>query len=747
MADFNTPDSTLMALLASSTEALRLDPHNETLRTGILQNQVNLTAKQLNLTQLQAAHTVRSFTNAYAYSKGYDPKAVMDALNSAQQQILDYDKNKPTLYGMDLVAANKVASYFAAAAGVTLALSIIAFCVALFMIGPEIAATVLAAGGVVEALTAVTGVAVGTTGGGAIAIGTFLFLISQMLGHMSASIPMWTKQMVDNGTIAASLQITAIKNVADVTAQLTGTKAPGPYDSTQFSALFNGLQAAGFTQVKNPVDGTLAPLTQQTLAQLINYLYGTQIGIGAPATASKITPLINPWLYKGGSNNPIPLSLYDQVSNDYAAPATSTSSSSGAASQSAPAQSSGSGAASSGVPNLQIFTGVISGGTLGLPQEFIATPAQMISSAQDLINSAKVNLASAVASLPGRFYYEIGIVSTIKTKSGLTQKGAAVQLITGYYKNGKPKTKTVFYKFAVMNLGVTDENGRTVKLAQINLGPVDVTVFSPSPTQLTGVQNTIASSTFTTDITQISNVVSPTPPTTSTTAPANPSPPVVTPPTVPANSPATQQQGSIVPQSSPATSTSTSAPTPYSLVLAPSAPGNYGAGTLFLYGVDLGGAGDVLINGGLYSVQKYNSWWTAIAESSTPYGGNPAKYGIRDIGTFPALNNYPAGSPQAATAATSSSGTYQLERSSVPGGVELIYTPPGMTVNTSLRVNNNPATQNAQTLSDWWSAAGGSLPSLSDRAALFQEAGLGPSGTYIGSADQNNKLLGWLKSH
>ena len=383
--NYNLVDSYNIGL---DVEQLRQNPFDDGLRTRILTNQVTLTSAQLGISQTQAANMVRSYTAAYAYSQGKDPQAVLDALNSAQQQILNYDKNKPTLYGVDLVTANKIASYFAAAAGPVLALSIIAFTVALFMIGPEAAAAIAAAGGVVEAVSAVTGVALGSTGGAAMAIGTFLFLISQFLGHMSSSIPMWTKQMVDNGTIAASLQITAIKNVAEVSAQLTGSKAPGPYSSTQFMSLYNGLAAAGFTQVKNPLTDEIAPLTQVTLAQLVNTLYGQAVGAGSPATPSKITPLINKWLIKGGSINSMPSSLYDLVSQDTAStpvaaaatyvptPSASTPTAAATAVTKTPAAS------------IQIYTGVISGGTLGLPQEFIASPSAMLENNDDLAKRA-----------------------------------------------------------------------------------------------------------------------------------------------------------------------------------------------------------------------------------------------------------------------------------------------------------------------------------------------------------------------
>lgn len=725
MAGFTTPDNTLMALLATSTDALRLDPHNELLRTGILQNQVKLTQNQLGITQLQAAHVVRSFTNTYAYSKGYDPKAVMDALTSAQQQILDYDKNKPTLYGMDLVAANKVASYFAASAGVVLALSIIAFAIALFMIGPEAAAAIAATGGVVEAIGAITGVAVGSTGGTALAIGTFLFLISQMLGHMASSIPMWTKQMVDNGTIAASLQITAIKNVADVQAQLSGTKAPGPYDSAQFSSLLNGLLAAGFTQVKNPLTNELAPLNQQTLAQLINYLYGTQIGIGAPATPSKITPLINPWLFKGGSNNPIPLSLYDQVLGMTAAPVVTSGSGTGGGGAITQTPSSASSTPSVSVPNLQIFTGVISGGTLGLPQEFHASPAAMISNIEQLTQSAKINLAAAVVSLPGRFYYEIAIVSTIKTKSGLTQKGAPVQIITGYYKNGQPKKKTVYYKFGVMKLGVTDENGRNVHLATINLGPVDTTAFSPSNVQLQNVQNTISSSTFTTDITNISQVVSPTPPTTTSTVPPNPNQAALD---------AAAAAAAATPQNTTGVDFATSQKFTYT-------PRDYFVERDGFFGSIFYREGtsqyqtypsnDMISEGLIQNVVGAGNQWGEVKTYLASLGINIDSF-RHEAWPF----EFPVGRPIQSI--------QKKWRDFFGASTQSVITP---TFITNATTTQKTAAAGTSTLFEFYTALNAPLPPLSTRASLYEAAGLGPAATYVGSADQNNKLLGWLKAH
>lgn len=49
-----------------------------------------------------------------------------------------------------------------------------------------------------------------------------------------------------------------------------------------------------------------------------------------------------------------------------------------------------------------------------------------------------------------------------------------------------------------------------------------------------------------------------------------------------------------------------------------------------------------------------------------------------------------------------------------------------------------------KTLYDYYSQKGQSLPSLSERAQTYQEAGLGDAGAYTGSADQNSALLGHL---
>ena len=52
----------------------------------------------------------------------------------------------------------------------------------------------------------------------------------------------------------------------------------------------------------------------------------------------------------------------------------------------------------------------------------------------------------------------------------------------------------------------------------------------------------------------------------------------------------------------------------------------------------------------------------------------------------------------------------------------------------------------ATTLYDWYQANGQQLPSVANRAVLYQSYGLGQAGLYAGTAEQNTKLLAYLKT-
>ncbi len=302
-----------------------------------------------------------------------------------------------------------------------------------------------------------------------------------------------------------------------------------------------------------------------------------------------------------------------------------------------PAGSSSSSASGTSTPlatkppvEIKIFTGVVANGALGAPSEFTERPDDMIVNATELLDAAKNNLTAYVVALPGKFYYEIAIVSSVKTKSGFVQKGAAQRIISGYNKDNTPRYKTIYNKFAVMRIGVLDANGRTVKLQEIVLGPVDASAFQPTTQQLADVAKTITPELFTTDIGDVKTVV--------TTSPVTVTPPPVT----------TPQPVTYVP-TQPAPASGTAAPT----------------------------------------------------GSSTPQTPAPA----------PVVVTPPPPPPPPP--------------------------PPALTP-------QQIAVKNATNLSEAYATLGG-LPSLSQRANLYQAWGLGQASLYVGSAEQNAKYLAELK--
>jgi hypothetical protein len=70
------------------------------------------------------------------------------------------------------------------------------------------------------------------------------------------------------------------------------------------------------------------------------------------------------------------------------------------------------------VPQIKVFTGVVSQGTLGAKTEFVARENDIIESIEELQQSAINNLVPFVASLSGRIVYELKIVSSVLTADG-----------------------------------------------------------------------------------------------------------------------------------------------------------------------------------------------------------------------------------------------------------------------------------------------------------------------------------------
>lgn len=727
------PNPTVNAVLKTKVAQLATNPNDDALRTSIFKTQVDLTADQLGTTTSQAADVVRSFTAAYAYTKGIDPKTLLDTLNRDQQQIINYDPTKATIYGVDIPTAQKLASYVGLGAGVVMTASLIAFVVALFFIGPEVAATILASEGLVATLATLLGATTSGGGGIAVATGSALFIISQYLGHFAANVPLYTKQMLDAGTISQSMQIQSIKNYVETSAQLTGSKAPGPYSAAQFQSLLNGFQAAGVTQVKDPTTNTLSPFSQQSLADLINVLYGRQILASSPATPTKLTPLLSVWLTYGGK----------AAATTSAPKTTATATATPAVVQkTAPTQ-------------IQIYTGVIAAGTLGLPQEFVARSDDMIDSIDELTAAAKNNLAAFVAALPGKFYYEVSIVPTVKTKAGTTVKGGAVQILTGYTTKGVPKYKTIYNKFAVLKVGVQDANGKSVALGTITLGPTNASQFNPTPTDLSSVNSDISANLFTSDISSVQTVIAPQGLAVATVAPANPNPPTSGSVSAGVDTTTAPQSGgasfiaSNVTFAIPAGGSIFITTQPHNVTpIVYARSGNivrvlnlqtlvptYSCGAYACY-KDLSGNEQQVSNIG-------QVWDQGIALFEAKTGlkyydlpqQNPAD--LQSAFQTGPYANLP-GQMTAFTGASALNDFVAFIQNLAPGG--------------NIDISGNGASltdaaKAATSLSAFYAAQGTPLPSIPDRAALYESHGLGAASTYTGTAEQNNRLLSVLKAN
>lgn len=163
-------------------------------------------------------------------------------------------------------------------------------------------------------------------------------------------------------------------------------------------------------------------------------------------------------------------------------------------------------AAAATISPVKVFTGIVSQGALGAGVAFTARPDDIIESTDELQEAAANNLASYLASLPGKIIYELKIVASVTTKDGFRQVGQARQVISGYTSGGVPKYKTLVNKFAVLNLYILTDKGTKSKLTSVVLGPTDALKLQLTQDTLAGVERNIKQSIFTNDINDITGI-------------------------------------------------------------------------------------------------------------------------------------------------------------------------------------------------------------------------------------------------
>lgn len=254
-----------------------------------------------------------------------------------------------------------------------------------------------------------------------------------------------------------------------------------------FSKLLLLFTQAGAESINDPYKQKIVPFNRQNLIDLINSHFTLPLIKGESWTFKSATAALILFIkFKGNLPNADAMNL--------AAPAPIAK------------------LPSVSVPQVKVFTGILTQGALGAAEPFIARSSDLIDSIQELQTAAENNLSQFIISLPGRIIYEIKIVSTITTKDGFKQRGTSQQIIRGYTTAGTPKYKTIVNKFAVIDVFVfTSRNVRT-KIESVVLGPVDSVKFQPKANELQIAEQTIKANITTTDISKIETIITDQPP-------------------------------------------------------------------------------------------------------------------------------------------------------------------------------------------------------------------------------------------
>lgn len=720
----------LLALMQTQVAALAKDPTNATLRAQLLKNQVTLTAVQLNLDAKPAGDVVKSITAGYVLQAGGDPKAVLDALTTNEQQLLNYSASNPTIFGVDIATATKLAGYCAAAGGVLFVASMLTAIYALVTGGPE----VLAAASVTDGLLAALGAASKIPALRAAIIG---FALAGTLEGLAFAVPMITKQMIDNGSIGPGLRISSIKDAEDEKAKLSGTATPGSFTGTQFSDFAGALEVNGISAINDPCKAGQQPYSRANLADLVKCVYGKQIAAGGKTTVTKLIPVLAQYLVMGTT-----VPTVTKVGTTAVVVATTTP---------APAATT--------VATTKVYTGIVSQGVVQPGVVFTARPSDLIQSMDELQAAAQNNLAPFLQALPGKVTYELKIVASIITADGFKQTGTAQKVQTGTTKAGVPTYKTVVNKFATLILYILTDKGTRTKINTIVLGPTDSSQLIVQPGDLQTLQDSLPAAVTTTDITDITGIV-----TTQPIAVATPTgQPVTVPNTVPLGSTAyyTTNTDSILGY----TAMAWTGNVPYGY--APTTKDGYiqaiqtkiQQAQSFISTYDTSNPfavkpkNTVGWNGAFYVGQTFDQSSVIAYQKDLATVQNSVGIfadGYRD----PSYTKYqlyaPTPSEQYFTQSyfnTLSASEQARLKATYPNYNFDLDAAPAVSASSSAASAANGSTKpgaNATTLAEWYQANGQALPSVQDRSVIYEQLGLGQAAYYTGTAEQNTKLLAAL---
>jgi hypothetical protein len=253
---------------------------------------------------------------------------------------------------------------------------------------------------------------------------------------------------------------------------------PTVVSDANFETVYNAYKLAGATTIINNWEKTEVPFSRENLIDLLDRIASQLLLTGETASVKNVMQASTLFVIVPGGTT-------EQTTTPAVTPTTT------------PAVN-------------KVFTGVVSQGTLGNPDAFIARPTDLIDDISELQISAQNNLVSFIVALPGRIVYEIKIVSSVTSKDGFVTRGTTQKIISGYFANGTPKYKTVTNKFAQLNVYVLTSKGIKSKIDTVNLGPVNSATFNPSGQEIQFAEQYIQQNLTTNDVSEISTIVTPT---------------------------------------------------------------------------------------------------------------------------------------------------------------------------------------------------------------------------------------------
>ena len=351
---------------------------------------------------------------------------------------------------------------------------------------------------------------------------------------------------------------------------------------------------------------------------------------------------------------------------------------------------------------VKVFTGIVSQGTLGAAVDFTPRENDLIESVDELKDSAQNNLAPFIQALPGKIIYEIKIVSSVTTRDGFRRTGEAQKVLSKYTAAGVPLYRTIINKFAVLDIFImTDKNSKS-KISSIVLGPTDAVKLQPKKNELTNIETSIRQDLFTSNVADITGIQT-AQPITITAPPVQPEATIIAP--APA---AVKPQYKITNE----------------MYIARDGFDGY------LYKATPEQLYEFIPREVLFTDDEKKQF-ANFGASFEPTKRKLAEFGV-NIDAMQRVQYFD---------------TLPSRITSPPKRINTLVEFFGPAVIAPSPVTVKPASSTCllSTLYNWYTAQGQTLPSIGQRATLYEQLGLGLAAYYIGTSEQNTKLLQSLK--